>query len=824
MKNKVIGVVAHVDAGKTTCIEDMLYESGTISALGRVDHASSVLDYDAQERDHGITIYAKDAHFIWKDYSMFVVDTPGHVDFSSEMERSLQVLDVAVLLINGQDGVQTHTETIWRCLEHYHVPAVIFVNKMDISHLSSDAIMKDLMDRCSKNCIVWNEENLEDIAMVSEDSLEEYLSSGALSKETLQSLFETRQFFPVVFGSALKQQGVDTLLDLITIVSMDKQYPEEFGAMVYDVAEDDAGNRLTKMKITGGAVYAKQKLNEEDKVDQIRIYTGKKYEVVPQASAGMIVTVKGPVHLEALQGLGVQSDGEPAVLHGYMEYELLVQGKSDMLALVDTCNRLSQEDPQLMMDIDTEKHKIHVRIMGEMQKEVLAKKIKDRTGIEVGFGTGGVVYQETIRHEVIGVGHFEPLRHYSEVVVKLTPLPRGKGVEILSEVPHGSLSLAWESSILKCLSYTHRGVLTCAALTDVRITLLAAKGSLKHTSAGDFRQAALRSVRQGLMQAENVLLEPYYAFTAEVPSDALSKTLFDLEQKEAEFEISEQDDRKVILKGKGPVRTLMNYTAELITFTHGLGRIQCIPCGYEEVKNQEEVVKEKGYDPENDVRHPTGSVFCAHGAGFYVPWNEVSEYMHIDMKKESAVSSYVHQTMKVKEEELEGILDKASGSNRNQKKKDKPVKKVEDTRTHVDIVKKDSKLQVMIIDGYNCVFGWDSLAHLKDDLSAARDKLIDYIFAYQAYLRQPVILVFDGYRRKDNIGSSYKQGGVEVVYTRTDITADAYIERYVYQNKKKLDCTVVTGDALIQNAALANGAKRMSSRELEQQLHLRGIV
>lgn len=825
MKTCVVGVVAHVDAGKTTCIESMLFHSGVISSLGRVDHADTVLDYDEQERDHGITIYAKDAHFRWKDREIFVVDTPGHVDFSSEMERALQVLDVAVLVINGQDGVQSHTETIWKCLEHYHVPVIVFVNKMDISHLGKKAILQDLKKHCSDTCIAWNTSStLEEVSMYSEEALEEYLSSTALSKETIQYGFETRAFFPVLFGAALKNEGVDTLLDTILEVSQVKQYPEEFGARVYDVVVDEEGTRLTKMKITGGTLHAKQKLDNEEKVDQIRLYTGKKYEVVPRAESGMICTVKGPVHLEALQGLGIEPNGEPPVLHGYMDYALLVPNKSDILALVDACNVLASEDPQLMMDIDQEKHSIHVRIMGEMQKEVLARKIRERTGISVGFGTGGIVYQETIGNEVIGVGHFEPLRHYSEVVVRLTPLKRGSGLEVVSEVPHGALSSVWEKQILSYLSLRHRGVLTCSLLTDVRITLLAAKGSLKHTSAGDFRQASLRAVRQGLMKADNILLEPYYSFHIEVPQDSLSRTLFDLDQKEASFEIKEQNEERVTLEGKGPVRTMMNYSKELITFTHGLGRVLCTPCGYEQVKNQEEVVAEKGYDPDSDLRHPTGSVFCANGAGFFVPWDKVEDYMHIDLKKESSASTYVHRTMKVKEEELEGILEKATSSNRNLKKKEKPQKKVEDTREHVEIKNKSSKLEVMVVDGYNCVFSWECLESLRDDLTSAREKVIDYIFSYQAYVKHPIVIVFDGYKRKENTGSSYKQGGVEVIYTRTDVTADAYIEKLIYDNRNKYTYTVVTSDALIQNAALANKAKRMSSRELEEQLHFRGII
>ncbi len=820
-KNICLGVVAHVDAGKTTCIESMLYKSGKIRKQGRVDHRDTVLDFDEEERKHGITIYAKDACFTWNGDAVYVIDTPGHVDFSAEMERVLSVLDMAIIVINGQDGVQSHTETIWKCLEHYDVPCLLFVNKMDISHYSKEELMQDIMKHCSAQCIMW--ENKEDaLTMVNEEIMEDYLETGTLNRSLVQEAFARREFFPVLYGSALKNEGVEELLDAVSYLSMEKVYPEAFGARVFRISNDKEGNRLTHVKVTGGVLAAKQKLDEEEKVDQIRLYTGENYEMVQKAEAGMICTLKGLEHTYPGQGLGEEEDAGKPLLSGYLDYKLLLPEGADVLQLSDVCNELSSEDPQLMVDLDADHHSIHVRIMGEMQMEVLQKKIEERSGIAVGFGTGGIVFAETIADSVIGVGHFEPLRHYAEVVVRLEPLKRGSGVEVVSEVPRGMLSAVWEKSILSHLSREHKGVLTRAPLTDVRIVLVAAKGNLKHTSGGDFREAARRAVRHGLMKAQNLLLEPYYHFRITLPQESLSRCLYELEQRDCQVMIGEMDGEYQSVEGDGPVRTLMNYQKDLSAYTRGRGRFFFELAGYQEVKNQEKLVEERGYDPESDLRNPTGSVFCANGAGYYVPWTDVEKHMHIELQKEQSSGGYRHMTMKVDEKDLDGILKSASGNNRNEKKHYVPKKKKDDEREHVEIKDSQKKDRLMIIDGYNCLYAWKSMEQYKNDaVSIAREKLIDVIFAYQAYYKAPIQLVFDGYQRKDNSGSSMKRGGLEIIYTRTDMTADAWIEKKVHDLKGKVDLTVVTSDALIQNAVLAGGARRMSSRELESEIALK---
>jgi small GTP-binding protein len=824
MKNIVTGILAHVDAGKTTCIEAMLYASGIIRKQGRVDHGDSVLDYDEEERTHGITIYDKDAVLNWKENRIFVIDTPGHVDFSAEMERTLQVLDLAVLVISGLDGVQSHTETIWKCLQHYQVPVIIFVNKMDIARYSEEELLNDLKKRCAPEMIAWQKENREDEeSTINEAIMNRYLETGKIDEDLVREAFLSRQFFPVLFGSALKNEKIDDLLDAVCALSMEKQYPEEFGAKVYQISTDGEGNRLTHVKVTGGVLKARQKISEEEKADQLRMYTGESWQMVNEAEAGTIVTIKGLKNSYAGQGLGFEKDSGPAVLSGCLDYLLLTEEGTDIMALHEVCSELAAEDPSLSIDFDEEHHAIHVRIMGEIQMEVLQKKIYDRSGISVGFASQGIVYQETITDSVIGVGHFEPLRHYAEVVVRLDPLPRGSGVEVASEVPNGMLSGVFERSILSALSRPMKGVLTGSYLTDVKITLIAGRGSLKHTSGGDFRQAARRAVRQGLMKASCVLLEPYVTFELEVPASVLSRALYDLDQKDADVTVSSSDETALI-KGRGPLRTMRNYTAELNAYAHGAGRFRSAPDGTEQVKNQDQIIAEKGYDPLMDLRNPVGSVFCANGSGYYVEWNEVEEHMHIDLRKENT-SSYHHETMKVAKEDLKQILENAGSRNRNEKKKAKPARKVDADQKHVEIKPQVKLPKRYLIDGYNCLYSWDCMKEYEqEDLSVAREHLITLVFNYQAYLKCPVTLVFDGYKRKDNAGSQEKRGDLTIVYTRTDVTADAWIEKEAYDCRGQYDLTVVTGDALIQNSILASGASRMSSRELEQQMKLKMVL
>ena len=823
MKQVTVGILAHVDAGKTTSIESMLYIAGKLKKTGRVDHQDAFLDYDSQERERGITIYSKQAFFHYKDTDITIIDTPGHIDFSSEMERSLQVLDLAVLLINGQDGVQSHTKTIWECLEHYHVPVLIFVNKMDISYQSQTDLLHDLQTHLSSNIIDMTlEDAQEQISLCDEALLNEYLENNTLSKDSLQISFAKRTFFPVLFGSALKNEGIDVLMDTIIDLSLEKEYPGEFGARVFKISKDEQGNRLTHIKITGGSLKPKQMITETEKVDQIRLYNGQSYQLLTQAHAGMVVSLKGIENLSIGQGLGFEKDSLAPSLSAYLNYRLLLPPDKKPIEMMPVCDQLMKEDPSLEIEYNENTHQISLRLMGEIQMEILQKRIQERSGVTVGFGLDHVLYKETIADSVIGMGHFEPLRHYAEVVVRLEPLKRGSGVEVVSEVPRGMLSAVWEKSILSHLSREHKGVLTRAPLTDVRIVLVAAKGNLKHTSGGDFREAARRAVRHGLMKAQNLLLEPYYHFRITLPQESLSRCLYELEQRDCQVMIGEMDGEYQSVEGDGPVRTLMNYQKDLSAYTRGRGRFFFELAGYQEVKNQEKLVEERGYDPESDLRNPTGSVFCANGAGYYVPWTDVEKHMHIELQKEQSSGGYRHMTMKVDEKDLDGILKSASGNNRNEKKHYVPKKKKDDEREHVEIKDSQKKDRLMIIDGYNCLYAWKSMEQYKNDaVSIAREKLIDVIFAYQAYYKAPIQLVFDGYQRKDNSGSSMKRGGLEIIYTRTDMTADAWIEKKVHDLKGKVDLTVVTSDALIQNAVLAGGARRMSSRELESEIALK---
>lgn len=825
MKRLVTGIVAHVDAGKTTCIESMLYTAGSIRKLGRVDHKDAFLDYDAQERDRGITIYSKEASFTWKDTEIFVIDTPGHVDFSAEMERALQVLDLAVIMINGQDGVQSHTETIWKCLEHYNVPALIFVNKMDISHHTKEELLADLQKKCSPECFVWNDESsYEQLATIDEEKLERYLESGKIPMDMIRHAVSCRKCFPVLFGSALKVDGITELLDAIDAYAVERTYPEEFGARVYKISADENNARLTHMRITGGTLKAKQNVSEEEKADQIRIYSGQGYRMVDTAEAGMIVTVKGFEHIEAGQGLGFEEDSEKPLLDPYMEYELLLPEGADALMMAETVRRLADEDPQLHITSETQSGKIRLSIMGEMQMEVLEKRIFELSGLHVGFSAGGIIFKETILEETEGAGHFEPLRHYAEVHVRLEPLERGSGIEVVSECSTDVLSASWQRNILSILERSrHRGVLTGSLLDDVRIVLTAGKGHIKHTEGGDFRQAARRAVRQALMKTECVLLEPYCSFTLTLPSSVLSRALYDLDQRKASVEISDQNDETMVISGRGPLRTLNNYQMEVNAYTRGKGKWSAVSDGYDVCLSQDEIVAESGYDPEADLRNPCGSVFCAHGSGYYVPWDKADELMHVQPVRER-VSTYRRvSAYKVQEDDLMDVLKRASGNNRNDSKRDmrKPVKKTdEETKPKKPVMKK--KLPpCLIVDGYNMIYSWEEYHELADqDITTAREMLIDELMAYQAYLKWHMIIVFDGYRVQDNYGTRQKMHDVEIVYTRTNETADEYIERITRELRDTYEMTVASSDGLIQNAIFAHGALRMSARELQSRMEL----
>ena len=821
MKKLVVGILAHVDAGKTTCIEGMLYKSGRIRKLGRVDHRDAFLDYDAEERSHGITIYSKEANFAWKDAQVYVIDTPGHADFSSEMERCLQALDLAIILINGQDGVQSHTETIWNCLEHYQVPALIFVNKMDISYRSREELLQDLAEKCSDNCIDFAADDRDEkLALVNETLLNEVLEGDGAREESIAAAVKARECFPVFFGSALKLEGLEALMDMIASLAEEKDSSGEFGARVYKISSDEQGNRLTHVRITSGSLKAKQKIGEEEKADQLRLYNGHDFEMINEAENGTICVIKGLEKIEEGAGLGIEENGQKPILNAFMSYELLLPAGANVLALAETCRQMADEDPALQMVADPESGKITLQMMGEMQKEILEKKIRERSGIAVGFGTGRIIYRETITESVVGAGHFEPLRHYAEAQVRLTPLARGSGIVIANDCPTDILSATWQRAILAALrDKHHRGVLTGAELTDVKITLLAGKGHIKHTEGGDFRQAASRAVRQALMKTESILLEPYYSFELTVPPESLSRALFELETKQCTFEVKEQTETKITVTGRGAVRLLTNYQTEVLSYTKGQGRFSCTADGYDLCKDRDEIVAASGYDPERDMRNPTGSVFCTHGSGYYVPWYEVEDHVELITEKRPT-ASLQHRRYNVSENDMDRILEMSTGRNRNEHKQAPKKKEPDEASKH-----KTHEKQLpdcLIIDGYNMIFSWKALQQAgEEDITTAREKLIDMIHAYQGYTRQKTIIVFDGYKAKGNIGSETKRGDLSIVYTRTGQTADQYIERLCAQLKGTYRLTVASSDGLIQNSVFSHGAMRMSARELENLYQLR---
>lgn len=819
MKYITVGILAHVDAGKTTTIESMLVNAGLLKKAGRVDHQDAFLDYDAQERDRGITIYSKEASFNYKDAQIFLIDTPGHIDFSSEMERTLGILDLAVLIINGQDGVQSHTETIWKCLESYHIPVIVFINKMDISYHSPEELLQDLEDRCSPHMAVPSADDFEEQVSLCDDTLlDAYMENGSLAQEMIQEAFLQRKFFPVFFGSALKNNGVKELMDQMIRLFESPLYPSEFGARIFKITKDEQGNRLTHIKITGGSLKPKQKISETEKVDQIRLYNGPSYQLLSQAQAGMVVALKGIEHAEIGQGLGFEKDSPPPMLNAYLNYRLLLPQGVDPLEIKDILDQLANEDPSLQIEMNENTHQISLRLMGDIQMEVLQKRIETLSGISVGFGLDRVLYKETIKAPVIGMGHFEPLRHYAEVHLRLEPLARGKGLQFEADLSSDDLALNWQRLILTHLKEKrHRGVLTGSPITDMKITLIAGKSHLKHTEGGDFRQATYRAVRQGLKMAESILLEPYYRFTLQVPSSRLSKALFDLESRQAEVKIEDLGNETMEISGKGPVRTLMNYQNEVMAYTRGAGRYSCVLDGYYPCVEQEKIVKEIGYDSETDLKNPTGSIFCIHGSGTYIPYDEVAEYMHIQPKSQNE-HSYQRVRHTVNEEELKNVFNTLGGKNKREEKKPKKIKRKIDLNEQ-KVNSEPKKEECLIIDGYNMIFSWNSLRSFGNSkIDLARDALIDQISNFQGYRQIKILLVFDGWRLPHNIGSSFRQGGLDIVYTRTGQSADQYIERKVHELKGKYRITVATGDGLIQNAILANGARRMSNTELESQV------
>ena len=891
----VLGILAHVDAGKTTLSEALLYETGKIRALGRVDHQDAYLDTDAQERERGITIFSKQAQLDFDGIKMTLLDTPGHVDFSAEMERTLQVLDYAILVISGTDGVQGHTKTLWRLLNHYQIPTFIFVNKMDLAGADKVKIQKQLKSQLSDGCvdfsqmqqvdtdekIVFSEEVYEEIAMCSESLLDAYMENGSLSFEEMRGVIDARLLYPCFYGSALKLEGVKELLEGVKTFAhgdyekavageLRTSKTADFGALVYKIGRDARGARLTHIKVTNGCLCVKDKISYnglEEKVDQIRIYSGEKFETVDKVQTGEICAVTGLDQTYPGMGLGVNHAQTMPILEPVLNYQIIVPQGVNPVELMRSLKQLEEEDPQLNILWNEQLQEIHAQLMGQVQMEVLGRVILERFGVKVSFGPGNIVYKETIAKPVEGVGHFEPLRHYAEAHLWMEPGEPGSGISVFSNCSEDVLDLNWQRLITThILEREHPGVLTGSAITDMKFTIVTGRAHLKHTEGGDFRQATYRAIRQGLKSTESVLLEPYYAFSLEVPVDAIGRAMTDIRSRfgkhEAPEYITRDDGDVAILTGTAPVATMQDYMTEVHAYTKGQGQLTLELKGYDVCHNSAEVVERIGYDSEEDTANPTGSVFCAHGAGFVVPWNEVPDHMHLEyacdadghVKQMGGLSYDLEQQAEELRElaerkeadrlaksasassweldqELQQIYAREFGMNKEdmldyeRKKWSKKTEKKEavphqklDKKGNPIYPKKPILEELLIVDGYNIIFALPELKELsKVNIDSAKDALKDMLANYQGYKGCRVMVVFDGYRKKGNQGSSEKYFSLEVIHTKQDETADAYIERTVHDLVSKYKITVATNDNLEQLTILSQGALRMSANMLVQE-------
>ncbi len=868
-KHICLGILAHVDAGKTTLSEGMLYLSGRIRDMGRVDHGNAFLDTYELERERGITIFSKQAEFVWKDVGITLLDTPGHVDFSAEMERVLQVLDCAVLVVSAADGVQSHTLTLWRLLKRYDIPVFLFVNKMDRDDVDREKIMTELRERLSEGCadmvsaFAGAEENMENLAVCDESMLEEYLEKGTIGKTALRRAAAGRKLFPCWFGSALKAEGITELLDALAELSPSPRYGEAFGAKVYKISRDPQGNRLTWLKVTGGVLKVKETLPEvPGKVNQIRIYSGEKYEMVQEAPAGTVCAVTGLEETRPGQGIGCEEASEMPVLEPVLTYRIDLPDGCDVHTMLRNLRQIEEEEPQLHVVWVEEASEIHIQLMGEVQTEVLQQMVKKRFGVLIGFGEGNIVYKETIKSPVEGVGHFEPLRHYAEAHLLLEPGERGSGMQFLSECPEDVLDRNWQRLILTHLEEReHRGVLTGSAVTDMRITLLTGRAHQKHTEGGDFRQATYRAVRQGLRKAESILLEPYYEFRLELPMENVGRAMSDIQRMNGSFEGPEAENGQAVLTGCAPVSEMRGYQKEFAAYTGGFGRMFCTLKGYDVCHNSEEVIERIGYDVDADVENTADSVFCSHGAGIIIPWYEVEDHMHVESGVKETASGQeltpavpvrpVRHTIELTQEELDAIYVRTPDPVKR-KAGSRPVTisaegsegsypgsytAVSGGKTYRESDsggngkrgggfgggrrKRGDREEYLLVDGYNIIFAWDELRELAEaDLAAARGKLADLLCDYQGYQKCTLILVYDAYKVEGNPGEVMQYHNIHIVYTREAETADQYIEKTVRKISRNHEVTVATSDALEQVIILGQGARRMSAAGLREEMEL----
>ena len=839
-KQIVLGILAHVDSGKTTLSEAMLYRAGVTRRLGRVDHKDAFLDTDALEKARGITIFSKQALLTAGDTDITLLDTPGHVDFSTETERTLQVLDYAVLVVSGTDGVQSHTETLWRLLRRYHVPTFVFVNKMDLPGMERQELLAQLNRRLGEGFVDFGATQAdrdEALALCDENLMDRMLDAGQLQDADLIPAIARRHVFPCWFGAALKLEGVDALLDGLDRYTRPAPALEAFGAKVFKVSQDEQGARLTWLRVTGGELKVKAQLTGEadgepwaEKANQLRLYSGAKYTLTEAIGPGQVCAVTGLTKARPGEGLGAERDSDLPVLEPVLSYQVLLPEGADMHAALGKLHRLEEEEPQLHVVWNETLGEIHVQLMGEIQLEVLRSLLAERFGLAVEFGPGGILYKETITEPMEGVGHYEPLRHYAEVHLKLEPLPRGSGMQFAADCREEVLDKNWQRLVLTHLEEKqHLGVLTGSPLTDVKITLIAGRAHLKHTEGGDFRQATYRAVRQGLMLAKSQLLEPWYAFRLEVPAENIGRAMSDIQRMEGTFDPPESGEETAVLTGFAPVSTMRSYPMEVVSYTRGRGHLSLTLGGYRPCHNAQEVIAAIGYEPEHDLDNPADSVFCAHGAGFVVPWDQVRSHMHVDSgwgkstrpEQEAAVPQrrvMAYRATLEEDAELLKIFERTYGPiKRDPLAAFRPVQK----RERPDFAAEQWEIapEYLLVDGYNIIFAWDELNALsKESLDAARHKLMDILCNYQGFQKCVLILVFDAYRVPGSPGSIEQYHNIHVVYTKEAETADMFIERVTHEIGRNRRVRVATSDGMEQIIILGHGALRVSARMFHEEV------
>ena len=834
-KHICAALLAHVDAGKTTLSEALLYESGVIRTRGRVDHKDAFLDTSPLERERGITIFSKQACFSYGNMDVTMLDTPGHVDFSSEMERTLQVIDYAVLIISGTDGVQGHTETVWKLLQKYRIPTFFFVNKMDLPGADKAAVLKELQAKLSPYCVDFTEEEellCENVAMCEETLLETYLEEGTFDlKKEVRRLVSGTLLYPCYFGSALQNEGVEALLEGLESYTKMPEYQKEFAGKVYKITRDDAGQRLTHMKLTGGELKLRDEIEGIGKVNEIRVYSGEKYTLQQEVKAGDICAVPGFTDTYAGQGVGKEADFCANQLAPVCNYQILLPEGTEEAIAWRQLKQLEEEDPNLHLSWQAQTREIFIQPMGEVQLEVIKRMVSERYGMDIAFGSATILYRETIEDTVIGMGHFEPLRHYAEVHLKMEPLPRGSGLQFVTECSEDELDLNWQRLILTHLGEKEfTGVLTGSPITDIKFTLIAGRAHLKHTEGGDFRQATYRAVRQGLRQAKSRLLEPMYQFRMEVPMEQIGRVMSDVGKMHGTFRQQPDDGEMSAIEGICPVASMAGYGTEFAAFTKGRGRMTLSFCGYEPCHNESEVVKNCKYDPDADVENTADSVFCAHGSGFVVPWNEVAKHVHVDtsIKKPQPVKASTavpkepsKKNSKMSEEkELQAIFERTFGPVKT--RVETPAKKVikaESGKTKTKEYKPVYEEEYLLVDGYNIIFAWDELKALAaENLEGARTKLMEIMCNYQGFCGCHLILVFDAYKVKGNPGSVEQFHNISVVYTKEAETADMYIEKTTKEIARKKRVRVATSDGMEQIIILGHGATRISARAFQEEV------